>query len=133
MTGHRFVEHVAEVELALEATSEAGLFSEAAAAFRELVDGRAAQGPTLRHHVELPPEEPALLLKDWLDELVFLAEVEAFVPQEVDEIDLHGGGLRATVDGVRGRPRHVVKGATLHGLEVTHEGELWRARVVLDV
>ena len=131
--GHRLAEHVGEVELALEAASEATLFSEATAAFRELVDGGRPQGEPLRHEVSLGPAEPALLLVDWLNELVFLAEVEAFVPERVTEIELDESGLRATLHGARGRPRHLVKGATLHRLDFGRSGEVWRARVVLDV
>ena len=130
---HRFVGHVGEVELALEADSEAGLFREATAAFRELVDGAERPREPLRLEVSLAPAEPALLLVDWLDQLVFLAEVDAFVPERVAELEVDESGVHATLDGVRGRPRHLVKGATLHDLELVHDGEVWRARVVLDV
>jgi SHS2 domain-containing protein len=133
MHGYRFVEHVGEIELALEAGSEAGLYREAAHAFRKLVDGVPPAGAACDRLVELRSGEPARLLADWLNELVFLAEVEAFVPLRVRELDLDAGGLRARLDGVRGRPRHLVKAATLHDLELEHEGEVWRARVVLDV
>jgi SHS2 domain-containing protein len=132
--GRRFVEHVGEVELVLEAASEEGLFAEATAAFRELVDGAGAAGEPLRHELELRAPEPGLLLADWLDELVFLAEVEGFVPLRVTALELDDrGGLRAALEGVRGRPRHLVKGATLHRLELARNGGEWHARVVLDV
>jgi SHS2 domain-containing protein len=130
---HRFVEHVGEVELELEAASETALFSEAVDAFRELVDGTGPQGEPLRREVSLGPAEHPLLLVDWLDELVFLAEVEAFVPQRIASIELDDTGLHATLDGVRGRPRHLVKATTLHDLELARDEEGWHARVVLDV
>jgi SHS2 domain-containing protein len=130
--GHRLVEHVGEIELALEATSEAGLFAEAAAAFGELVDGSRPRGEPFRRHVSLAGAERPLLLVDWLNELVFLAEVEGFVPERVERLDLESG-LSATVVGVRGRPRHLVKAATLDDLEVSHDRKGWHARVVLDV
>jgi SHS2 domain-containing protein len=129
---HRYVEHVGEVQLELEGPSETDLYVEALAAFRALVDGSTADGPAVRHEIALPDAEPPLLLVDWLNELVFLAEVEGFVPERVEHLEL-GEGLRATLAGARGRPRHLVKAATVHGLELSHEGEVWRARVVLDV
>jgi hypothetical protein len=58
----------------------------------------------------LPEVEPSLLLVDWLNELVFLAEVEGFVPESVERLEL-GDGLQATLAAVRGRPRHLVKAA----------------------
>jgi len=134
MRMHRYVEHVAELELELEATSEAELFAEALVAFRELVDGLGTRGRRLRREIVLAPEDhPELLLADWLDELVFLAEVEAFVPRELVEVALVGGGLRATADGELGRPRHVVKAVTFEKLELSQTRGRWRGHVVLDV
>lgn len=132
MTGHRFVEHVGEVELELEGSSVADLCVEALAAFRELVDGATANGAAFERELVLPEAEPSLLLVDWLNELVFLAEVEGFVPERVERIEL-GEDLRATLAGVRGHPRHLVKAATLHDLELSNREGVWRARVVLDV
>ena len=131
--GHRYVEHVSEVELSLDAESEAGLFAEATAAFRELVDGRGRRAGTVRREISLGPDTPELLLLDWLNELVFLAEVDAFVPQRIAALELADGRLEATVEGARGRPRHLVKGATLHDLELSEGAGRWHARVVLDV
>lgn len=133
MHSHRFVEHVGEIELAVEAASEEGLLAEAATAFRELVDGSLPHGAPLRCEIDLPAETPSLLLVDWLGELVFLAEVEGFVPERVAELELSRGRLRATVEGARGRPRHLVKAVTLHDLAVSCEKGVWHGRVVLDV
>jgi SHS2 domain-containing protein len=132
MRGHRFVEHVGEIELELEGSSEADLYVEALAAFRELVDSATTHGTAFQRELVLTEAEPALLLIDWLNELVFLAEVEGFVPERVERLEL-GEGLKATLTGVRGRPRHLVKAATLHDLELSNRGEEWHARVVLDV
>ena len=131
-TKHRFVEHVGEVELELEAPSEAGIFEAALVAFADLVavDG---DGEPASHDVELGAGDRALLLVDWLSELVFLAEVEEFVPERVAAFELGGNRLRATVTGRRARPRHLVKAVTLNNLELAEEGGIWHGRVVLDV
>jgi SHS2 domain-containing protein len=131
--GYRFVEHVGEVELRLEAASEPEIFGAALAAFAELVrtDG---EGDPASHEVELTAGEHALLLVDWLGELVFLAEVSQFVPERVASFTLADSCLRATVEGRRGRPRQLVKAVTLNKLELgQQEGGGWHARVVLDV
>lgn len=122
-----------EVELEIEAGSRAALFSEALNAFRELVGGVVPDGEPLHHDVSFGPAETALLLVDWLNELVFLAELHGFVPERVARIEVGWNGLRATIDGVRGKPRHVVKAATLHRLRVERDEEVWRAHIVLDV
>ena len=133
MAAHRLVEHVGEIELELEGASESDVFAEAAAAFRELVDGGSVGRGTYRHEISLGPADADLLLADWLGELVFLAEVDGFVPIRVIELQLRGRRVFAVVEGVQGRPRHLIKGVTLHGLRLVRDGEGWRGRVVLDV
>ena len=129
---HRFVEHVGEVELELDAPTEAGIFEAALAAFEELVEGGDAGEPA-RHEIELRAADRALLLVDWLSELVFLAEVHDFVPERVAAFELEGGRLHATVVGRRDRPRHLVKAVTLNRLAFEQRAGTWQGRVVLDV
>ncbi|MGZ4430848.1 MAG: archease [Gaiellales bacterium] len=132
VTGHRFVEHVGEVEIELEAATEAGIFEQALAAFAELVEAD-GDGEPASHEIELAAQDDALLLVEWLNELVFLAEVDQFVPDRVTELELADGDLRARVVGRRACPRHLVKAVTLSDLQLQQEGGTWRGRVVLDV
>jgi SHS2 domain-containing protein len=129
---YRFLEHTGEVELELEAPSEEALFAEALAALGELTGG-GERGTPERRQVDLDAADRALLLADWLGELVVLAELEQFVAERVVALTLDGLHLSATVEGRRGEPPHLVKAVTLSGLDVRHEGESWRAHVVLDV
>lgn len=129
---HRFAEHTGEVELVLEAPTQVGVFEEALAALRELVDDT-GDGTPARHVVAVSAGDRALLLVEWLAELVFLAEVESFVPDRVASFELAGGDLRATVEGRRGRPSHLVKAVTLNSLELRQEQGGWHGRVVFDV
>ena len=82
---HRWLDHTSEVQLQVEAESLAGLAAEA---------GRAL-GLLLLHDVPARPEGPAreiqvesvdreALLVDWLNEILFLAEVERWVAVEFD-------------------------------------------------
>ncbi len=129
---YRWVEHTAELELQIEAPSEAAVFADALAAFAELVaDGDGS--PPVEREVAVEARDRPALLAEWLSELVYLAEVENFVPERVTTFALDGGRLRATVAGRRGEVRHLVKAVTLHRLELQEEDRGWRARVVLDV
>ncbi len=128
---HRFVDHTGEVELEIEAETEEDVFREALAAFASLA-GTADAGPA-RREVEVAADDPALLLALWVEELVFLAEVENLLPERASALELSDGALRATVEGRLGRPRHLVKAVTLHDLELKRGEDCWRARLVLDV
>ncbi|HZO97961.1 MAG TPA: archease [Gaiellaceae bacterium] len=129
---YRFAEHGGEVELELEAPTAAGIFEAAVAALAELVSA-GADGEPARRELELRGEDPALLLVDTLNELVYLGEVEGFVPERLEAVELAGGRLRATVAGRRGRARPLVKAVTLNSLELAQEEGSWHGRVVLDV
>ena len=92
-----------------------------------------ADGELVRREVIVGGHERAALLAAWLEELVFLAETEDLVPEDAERIELSDQGLVATVRCHRGSPRHVVKGATYHGLVFERFPCGFRATVVLDV
>jgi len=129
---YRWVEHTGELELAIEAGSERQVFAEALAALSELL-GDTPGGEPVRHELAVTASDRPALLADWLSELVFLAETEAFVPERIVSFELAAGSLRAVVEGRRGSPPHLVKAVTYHRLAFSRDREAWRARVVLDV
>jgi SHS2 domain-containing protein len=129
---YRWVEHTGELEVELEAPSEEGVFEAGFEAMRELLSDDAAT-ERLELDVELPGRDRAALVADWLGELAFLGEALGLVPDRLLALELEADGLRATVHGREGSPRHLVKGATYHRLGYERAGDGWSARVVLDV
>ncbi len=78
------------------------------------------------------------LLVAWLNELLYLHEVEGFVAADFEIKRLSDTALEAEVWGERvDRARHPlvghVKAATYHLLQVQPAGGGWEARVVVDV
>ena len=132
MIMYRWVEHTAELELRIDAPTQEAMLADALDAFAELVGGD-AEGERTRHEVVVSAADPAVRLVDWLEELVFLAETEDFVPERLAALELGAGGLRAEVEGRRDRPAHLVKAVTYHDLAVEESGDGWHARLVLDV
>jgi len=129
---YEVAEHGGELEVELRSTSEQGLFEAALEMFRELVS-TGERGEAAEHAIELAETDRALLLVDWLNELVFLADADLFVPTRLVSLDLDGESLRASVAGERGHVRQLVKAVTLNSLELDREKGGWHARVVLDV
>jgi SHS2 domain-containing protein len=129
---YRWIEHTGELELELEASSERGVFEAGFEAMRELMSGGGEPG-RLEIPIELAGSDRAALVADWLGELAFLGETRGLVPERLAAFELGEDGLRAMVRGRRGRPPHLVKGATYHRLQFEPVADGWRARVVLDV
>lgn len=130
---YRWVDHTAELELRIEAETPKQVFEDALAAFAELVDGDGGDGDPITHELWLTAADRPALLVRWLEELVFLADTELFVPRRVSSLEVGRQEIRARVEGIQGSPRPLVKGVTYHGLELARREGAWRARLVLDV
>jgi SHS2 domain-containing protein len=130
---YSWVDHTAELELWIEAETPKQVFEDALAAFAELVDGNNGDGDPVTHQLWLTAADRPALLARWLEELVFLADTEQFVPRGVSSLEVGKQELRARVEGFQGAPRPLVKGVTYHGLELARREGAWRARLVLDV
>jgi SHS2 domain-containing protein len=129
---YRWVEHTAELELAIEARSEREVLEEALAALAELLGMRSDGARETRRVLVVASDRPALLA-GWLEELAFLAESEGFVPSAVDSMELRDEGVEASVVGVIGDPPPLVKAVTYHRLAFGAAPDGFIGRVVLDV
>lgn len=131
---YRWGEHVGELELAVEAETEDAVFGDAVRAFGELLaDEDGAPGEPRHYALAVTGSDRAALLAALLDELIFLAETEGFVPQALDELRVGDGSLEATVSGHEGEPPHLVKAVTHHRLRFDPAPGGFTATVVLDV
>lgn len=128
---HEWESHTGEALLRVTAESEEEVFAEAADALARYVE-LGSGGEHAVREVTLEAGDRATLLVDWLGELVFLAETEGFVPDRV-EARLDGDRLDARLEGRITEVDPLVKAATYHDLSFQREGEVWQARVVLDV
>jgi SHS2 domain-containing protein len=129
----RWVEHTSELELEIEAASEAEVFAEALSALAQLLSDEPQGEPFERRHVSAAGTDRPALLAAWLEELVFLAESLGFEPAAVESIELGLGSVEATVVGRFGAPPPLVKAITYHRLAFRASSEGYSARVVLDV
>lgn len=78
------------------------------------------------------------LLVRWLNELLYLSEVEDLLFKRFKIEDLSVGELRAFACGEKFSPdRHVIltplKAVTYHRIEVVKEPDGWHARVIVDL
>ncbi len=129
---YRWIEHTGEVELSVEAPTEHDVFVDAMRALAELLADE-PHGAARRRELEVTASDRATLLVEWLAELVYLAETDAFLPERVVAFEADETRLRATLEGRTATPRYLVKAVTYHRLELAGADGRWRARVVLDV
>jgi SHS2 domain-containing protein len=132
---HEVVDHTSEVQLRLRAGTLGELLAEAGRALAMIQLGGSA-GPATGswRAIELSSPDPASLLADWLNELVFLAETEQWVATEFAIERADGRSVRARVRGAEvERVPGLVKAATLHGLRLEDVAGGMEGEVILDV
>ncbi len=137
----RFLPDVAIADIAFEATSDTpgGLLQACAEALTDImVDPKSLRSSVVKE-VTLEAEDLDRLLYDFLTELIILKDVDSLLFKEAKvNVSADGKRLSATLKGEPiDRDRHIlrndVKAVTMHMFGVTHEGEEWRATVVLDI
>jgi riboflavin kinase/FMN adenylyltransferase len=132
----REVEHTADLALRVWGQELSDLFVGAARGMYSLMGVLDEEGlmPAAWHDISLEALDRESLLVDWLNELLFLAEIEGqlFVEFRVEE--LTGTALQARAGGVPAQePKADVKAATFHNLEIARDGEGWSATITFDV
>jgi SHS2 domain-containing protein len=132
---HRWLDHTSEVQLEVEAESPAELAAEAGRALGLLMlrgAPAAVSGPARR--LEVSAVDRDALMVNWLNEILFVAETERWVPVELEVEEASPERLRAVARGVPvAEPPSSVKAATFHGLRVEERDGVWRAEVIFDV
>ena len=127
------VGHTADYSVRLESETLPGLFIQAAAAVRELCGIQAEEvdpGPR-----SLSLEEPDLetLLVSWLEELLFVIEVENEVWKPV-MVDLESSSLKAEFLAYQvNQQQREIKAVTYHKLKLVEAQTGWSAVLVFDV
>jgi SHS2 domain-containing protein len=123
--------HTAEIELRVVAPTDDGVFADAVDAFGRYVELDRGGEPA-RHELDLEAPDRGALLVALLEELIFLADTEEFVPDRA-EVHVEQNRLSGVLEGRRTRIDPIMKAATYHGLQFERNGEVWDARVVFDV
>lgn len=129
---YEWVDHTGELELHIRAPTREAVFAEASEALAEVL-GEAGGGRPVERELRLEAPDLPALLADWLAELAWLAERESLIVEGLTAVRVGETTVEGTVAARPGRPRHLVKAVTYHGLSCEREGQAWRATVVLDV
>ena len=124
-------DHTAEVELVVRAPSPEDVFREAADAFGRYVELDSAGEPATRT-VDVSGRDHATRLVALLEELIYLADTDGFVPDD-SVVELAGNDVHVQLTGRRTEVQPIVKAATYHDLDFRKVGQEWEARVILDV
>jgi SHS2 domain-containing protein len=132
---HELVDHTSEITIRLRAPTFAALLDEATRAFGELVPetARGADVPLWREFTVRALDRAGTLV-EWLNEMVYLCEVDRWLPVEVQvQVDSDSGACVRARGVALDAPFVLVKAATLHRATVRDVPGGVAGEVTLDV
>lgn len=134
--GYAFADHTADVMADCWGRGFAALLTAAADALYETALEERHRDREHVQTVEVNAQGCEDMLVRWLQELLFLLDAEQFVGVSFSFQEAGPERLAASVGGYRHAPEErgpEIKAATYHGLEVQREGDLYKARILLDL
>jgi SHS2 domain-containing protein len=138
---YKLLPDVALADIAFEASSDTidGLFESCAIALTDVMVARETLVARMTRNISLTSEDMDRLLYDFLTELIVAKDVDSLLFKEYEvEVSPDGKSLSAvargeTIDRERHALRNDVKAVTMHLFGIKHEGEIWKATIVLDI
>lgn len=128
----------ADVGVHAWASTRAGAFAQAALGVFALIVRPEEVEEHEQREVRAQADSPERLLAAWINECLYVHEIEGFVVRRV-EVDactdtvVHGVLRGQEVDAARHQLGTIVKAATLHRVSVTESGGRHEVRVIVDV
>jgi SHS2 domain-containing protein len=136
--GWEHFEVEADVGIRAWGPTRAAAFAEAALGVLALTVEPASVEEREGREVRAQADGPETLLVAWIDECLYVHEIEGFVTRRIEITEcsdslVHGRLLGEPLDPGRHRLGTVVKAATLHGVSVEAAGTRHEVRVIVDV
>lgn len=137
MARFEVTDHTADVGLVAYGGDLREAFAIAAYGMFSLIAELEGVGGEFCREIDLQAPDQETLLVDWLNELLYMFDVEYVILSRFDITDLNQSRLRANVygekiDTSRHKLKTGVKAATYHSLKI-EKGNGFRIQVILDV
>jgi SHS2 domain-containing protein len=136
--GYEYFDVAADVGVHAWGETLAGCFRQCALGVFDLIVPTQTVAPREIREVAARGDGAEALLVNWLNECLYVHELEGFVVHDLERPEVTGAFIHGILHGEPVDPaRHprgtLVKAATFHGLEVTESVGQVSARVILDI
>jgi len=131
------VNHTADVGIIAYGADMSQAFANAARGLFSLITELDDVAEVLYRDTELTAADEESLLVEWLNELIFLFDVENIIFKRFDITQLNNTQLKARsygekVDSAKHKLKTGVKAATYHMLKI-NKGDGWKVQVLFDI
>ena len=132
------IDHTADVGIVAYGADVEDLFSNAALALFSLITELESIEEKLHFDLKVSSEDRDSLLVEWLNELIYLFDVEHILFNRFDIESLTHNQLKAvcygeTFDPVKHKIKMGIKAATYHMLKLDKNGGGYKAQIIFDI
>ena len=132
------IEHTADIGIAVYGANLKQIFSNAALGLLSLITEIDDIGDGLQRDLDLSAYDEDNLLVEWLNELIYIFDVEHIVFKrfEIDTLTANHLKVRCfgeKIDFSRHSLKHEVKAATYHMLNISRDSSGYKAQVIFDI
>ncbi len=135
---YRLIDHTADLGIEVYGEGLQELFSNAGFALFDIITDISRVKETTKRVITIEGSDLEQLIVNWLNELLYLHEVEGLLFKRFEVQEMTDKNLKALIAGERYDPnKHIietaVKAATYHQLQVVQENNRWRAVIIIDL
>jgi SHS2 domain-containing protein len=136
--GYELLDHTGDIGIRVWADNLKGLFAEAARALFDIITDRKKVAVRLKREVSVQGSGKEELLVAWLNELLYLHEVEGllfcdFALSQIEKQSLQGVAKGEKFQEGHHRIKTAIKAVTYHLLQIKEHDGLWQAQIIFDI
>jgi SHS2 domain-containing protein len=132
------LDHTADIGIIAYGTDISQVFANAAAGMASLIVDLDEIGDHIHRDIELKSYDDENLLVEWLNELLYIFDVEHLLFKRIEVHELHDSNIKARcfgdkIDFQRHRIKREVKAATYHMLTLGKDRNIYSAQIIFDI
>jgi SHS2 domain-containing protein len=136
--GFKVLDHTADIGITAYGADIKELFINAAVGLFSLITDLNTIKEDIQREVELSAEDKETLLVEWLNELIYIFDVEHIIFKRFQIDELNDNRVKARCFGEKIKPgqhklKREVKAATYHMLRISQSSDGYEATVIFDI
>ena len=132
------IDHTADIGIIAYGADIKQVFANAALGLFNLMADLGNLKEDTKRQIELSAEDVEVLLVEWLNELIYISDVEHIIFKRFEINELSSTQLRATCFGEKIKPgqhrlKREIKAATYHMLRLNKENGSYKVQIIFDI
>ena len=132
------IDHTADIGIVVYGADLKQVFANAALGLFNLMADLDGLKENVKHEVGLSSEDTEVLLVEWLNELIYIFEVEHILFKRFEINELSNNSLKATCFGEKINPKQhrikrEIKAATYHMLHLNKDDGNYKVQIIFDI